>query len=660
MAAPQKSEVIFASKVVVAVLSAYALCLALNLPQPQWAIITIAFVMNPLSGAARSRGIYRVAGTIFGAILAIALAAVFYAVPEIMLLLSGLIMLYFVYLQYMYNSPRNYVLFLGGLTVLLINLPGVGGGPTVLMETVIWRVLVITVGVGVAHVVDSIFFPTSILTLLNRKIDLWTGDVELWVKSILYPDEHIIAKDPRVLAAELEALDGLIFHVRFESAVSTDQHRMLELIRKRLLMLIPLITSLKDQLAEIRKEREHVTFESTVGLIDSVQLFLNKSPKEMDCWSSILEHNLRRNCLRLLELFAEVQSLRKGLDAVSGNERSFVLKEFSGEILPSAKHVDRRTAFLSVLPGVINLILGFLFWKYSGWSQAGTVFLLGSIMSVIMGTMDDPAAVLKGVARLVVILSFAAGILIYWVSPFARAFEMQLFFLAIPVFIIGLILAKNPVGAVILVLFSTNINFSNGYAPVPANVFIEASLATLTAFILAMFANALVRSFTAEWMVKRLIRTGHREILSIARGDSRLDIQNFVNLMNSKLAGIIQRLAAVTDSSIKTERILSDFQIGLALANLRSSLLDLSASARERVHFVLNDFASAGKSDSDLHKIGGAILLQHIDESLTAALTEPNESARSTLILSLSTLRLNLFSDSAGYVKRPISDGVGQ
>ncbi|MDT9170989.1 FUSC family protein, partial [Escherichia coli] len=46
---------------------------SLGLPRPYWAMTTAYIVSQPLSGAVRSKAVYRVAGTLLGAAAAVAL-----------------------------------------------------------------------------------------------------------------------------------------------------------------------------------------------------------------------------------------------------------------------------------------------------------------------------------------------------------------------------------------------------------------------------------------------------------------------------------------------------------------------------------------------------------------------------------------------------------
>jgi uncharacterized membrane protein YccC len=72
----------YSLKTVGAALLALWISLWAGLPMPFWAMITAFIVSNPLSGATRSKAVYRVAGTIVGAAVAVALVPWLVAWPN--------------------------------------------------------------------------------------------------------------------------------------------------------------------------------------------------------------------------------------------------------------------------------------------------------------------------------------------------------------------------------------------------------------------------------------------------------------------------------------------------------------------------------------------------------------------------------------------------
>ena len=69
---PNKMDWIFATKTFVAGILALYIALSLDLAYPIWAIGTVFVIANPYTGMTASKSIYRVLGTLLGAIVAVA------------------------------------------------------------------------------------------------------------------------------------------------------------------------------------------------------------------------------------------------------------------------------------------------------------------------------------------------------------------------------------------------------------------------------------------------------------------------------------------------------------------------------------------------------------------------------------------------------------
>ncbi|HEY1411116.1 MAG TPA: FUSC family protein, partial [Rhodopila sp.] len=67
MTLPGPREWLFSAKAFAAAMLAFWIACALDLSRPAWAIFTVYALMQPISGAVRSKAAYRMIGTIGGA-----------------------------------------------------------------------------------------------------------------------------------------------------------------------------------------------------------------------------------------------------------------------------------------------------------------------------------------------------------------------------------------------------------------------------------------------------------------------------------------------------------------------------------------------------------------------------------------------------------------
>src|SRR5271155_5452411 len=81
---PGLREWAFSAKTFVSAMLALYIALAMNLARPYWALMTVYIVAQPLTGAMRSKAAYRFAGTLIGAVVAIALVPNLVAAPYLL------------------------------------------------------------------------------------------------------------------------------------------------------------------------------------------------------------------------------------------------------------------------------------------------------------------------------------------------------------------------------------------------------------------------------------------------------------------------------------------------------------------------------------------------------------------------------------------------
>jgi uncharacterized membrane protein YccC len=86
MSLPAWRDWAFAFKIAASALLALFLALWIDLPRPYWAVSTVFITMQPLAGATRSRALYRVYGTLLGAIVPVILVPNLVNAPELLTL----------------------------------------------------------------------------------------------------------------------------------------------------------------------------------------------------------------------------------------------------------------------------------------------------------------------------------------------------------------------------------------------------------------------------------------------------------------------------------------------------------------------------------------------------------------------------------------------
>ncbi len=108
-----------------AALLALWLAYQLELDTPYSAATTVLIVSSPVQGMILSKSLYRLAGTLVGALAAVALMALFGQAPELFMLAFSLWMGLCTALSTLLHNFRSYAAVLAGYTVVLVAMPGV-------------------------------------------------------------------------------------------------------------------------------------------------------------------------------------------------------------------------------------------------------------------------------------------------------------------------------------------------------------------------------------------------------------------------------------------------------------------------------------------------------------------------------------------------------
>jgi uncharacterized membrane protein YccC len=111
---PGADEWLFAAKTFAAAILAVCSGASIGLDRDYWAMTTAYIVVHPLSGALRSKALYRLLGTLIGTAATVALVPKLVSVPELLRLALALWIGPCLYLALLDRMPRSYVLMLAG------------------------------------------------------------------------------------------------------------------------------------------------------------------------------------------------------------------------------------------------------------------------------------------------------------------------------------------------------------------------------------------------------------------------------------------------------------------------------------------------------------------------------------------------------------------
>jgi len=140
------------------------------------------------------------------------------------------------------------------------------------------------------------------------------------------------------------------------------------------------------------------------------------------------------------------------------------------------------------------------------------------------------------------------------IAALAPAFLLYGFLIARPTTsFIGMALAANT--ATLLALQST---YSADFAS-----YANSAIAFMIGMVMATVVTKLARSVGADWIARRLMKTGWTTLAVTAERRSRNDRAAFAGLMLDRLGLLAQRLAAITESDRSDVESLSQLRVGI-------------------------------------------------------------------------------------------------
>ncbi|MDN5928253.1 MAG: FUSC family protein [Hyphomicrobiales bacterium] len=213
---PKRSDWIFAVRTMAAGLIALSLAYALKLENPQWAMMTVYIVAQPVAGMALSKGFYRLVGTLIGALAALLLVRVGGgSAPAFLAALAVWIGLC-TFVASMLRNPESYAAALAGYTAAIISMPAFGQ-PHLAHELAVARSSEIALGILCAGLASRLFLPRLASDQIAGKLEGLIRDLAAYAQFAFGgADRARLSTLNRRIIAETQALGEMRAYVRLE------------------------------------------------------------------------------------------------------------------------------------------------------------------------------------------------------------------------------------------------------------------------------------------------------------------------------------------------------------------------------------------------------------------------------------------------------------
>ncbi|MEJ1975883.1 MAG: FUSC family protein [Acetobacteraceae bacterium] len=667
---------LFSAKTFAAAMLALWIAFAANLDNPYWAMATVYFVSQPLSGATRSKAAYRMMGTLLGAIASIVLVPNLANTPVLLVAAIAVWTAGCLTLALLDQTPRSYVFMLAAYSVSFIGLPSVDQ-PLDIWNTVVARTEEIALGIVCASLVASLVLPRNVGPVVADRTRVWLDNAWQWGRDVLEASDTLenTRTTRRRLVADAAEIDTLASHLAFDPSIQQQAlHRFADL-RVRMLMLLPVISSLSDRLAALRDAgglppgaADTVAQVAALmpsdapapaALDDAVAALQSPLDPRSD-WSAILLAALAIRLRDLLDLHADCLHLQRAIAA--GGGRLHGALRFQPGLHPSAvHHRDRGMAVFSGVSAGVAVGLICAFWIASAWPDGALAAMMAAVACCLFAALDNPVPAIVSFLSWTVVALVVDGIYLFAILPLVHDFGMLVLALA-PAYLVFGTLATRPATAPIgLALAAAGATLLGLQASYNANFasFVNSAIAAVVGMGVAAVLTQVIRSVGSEWGILRLMRANWASLAQAARRRGADDRAAFAVLMLDRFAQAVPRLAAAGQNSpLQAADALRDLRIGLNIIDLRRAGQTLQPAGAATVGRVLDDLAAYYGGLSHRPWSGGflapeARLLACIDRALAAITAEPQGAPGRDALLGLVGIRRGLFPDAPPYAPLP-------
>lgn len=626
---PGGRDWIFSAKVFAAAMLALYIGLAGGLPRPYWAMATVYLVSHPLAGATRSKGAYRVIGTLLGAVAAVAMVPALVNWPP---LLMGAIACWvglLLYLSLMERSPRSYVFLLAAYTLPIVALPAVND-PTQVFDLAVARVEEICIGILCASVVGSVVLPARVATAMQAQTRIWLADAARWATAMLCPvpgrAADAVRDDSRYrLAADIRALDTLITHLAYDAETALSV-RCARALHARMTMLLPALALLDGVAQALRRHPDGVPPVLAARMAEvaawiggdnmstpapmalaplqavsmpSVSMPLAPMPfTSMPCarvpsaetWHAGLVTAARQHLDTLVDLWHDCLALQQRMGEEIGDASGRAASGQPERGMPVLRHADAGTedaryhdhAMLLVYAltaGGATLVAGLL-WMASGWIDGAGPTALAALTACIYATTDEPRRTAWRFVRWSLVCLLVSWFYLFVVLPHAHDFTSLAGLLSVPYLVIGALIARPGFNLFAILLSVNAASFANVQALYDTNfgTLFNATLATFAAMAFAPLWVVVVRPFGARVVSRRLVHASWRDIATGADPDALAAHPPLRGRMLDRLLRLVPLLAGQRGRA--SQDGFAELQVGFGTLVLQRDLETMPARTR--------------------------------------------------------------------------------
>ncbi|MDQ8954101.1 FUSC family protein [Acinetobacter rudis] len=645
---PSRLDLIFASKTFVAAMLALFVSFELNLVNPMWSIGTVLIIASPYSGMVSSKCIYRLIGTIAGAIVAVLLMPHLLNTPWIFTAVLALWVGFSLYVSLLDRTPRSYVFMLAGYSTVLIVFNAIASIDTYsIFDMALARVLEISVGVISSAIVSASFFPVHLGAVIRQRVNKALKDLEDVFERLL--DEQNSTQDDTqilsIMTRDMADIHALAVHLAYEKGELNGMTKPLqEMLHQMSLVVANLValsqrikqldqlsqsqSSLNVQLQQIKHlvlaliNKNECTQESDLKiLLSEFERDFDKNTLlisvEQQTLMAALKMDIRHFMTNILTVKLLWQSIQQGKKSIPSSVTAITTN------YPSL-HRDYGVAVRGGVSATLITLIVTSIWILSGWKYGFMMAQMGVITACILTAIDNPVPVLRIFIVWSVISAGLAFIYAFGIFPHVTDF-WQLAVVLLPLVLIAVSMMANPllmpVGMVLGINTMMGLNLNNRYSMDPV-AYLDNSVAMILGVMTSLIVIDLVRAMSPDTSASRILSLHYQALRQsiYLSYDTEFKVHlrsmlDRVGVLNSKAVQAPKIKTAIHNALIESSAIvdlvrLQELILKLSDVELRQQLSLLQQNLDEYFRFQQKHLAYTDHFSEELQHQIDSILMQ--------------------------------------------------
>ncbi|WP_336965757.1 FUSC family protein [Acinetobacter pittii] len=627
---PSRLDLIFALKTFIAGMLALFVSFELDLINPMWSIGTVLIIANPYSGMVSSKCVYRVVGTIGGAVIALTLTPHLINTPWIFTVVLSLWVGFALYVSLLDRTPRSYAFMLAGYSTAMIVFNAITYIDQYnIFDIALARVIEISIGVISSAVVSATILPMHIGSAIKQRVIKTLKDTENLFANLLTTDSQ--QNNTQLLAAitrDTTDIHALAVHLSYEKGELHGMTKPLQEMLHQISMVVANLVALSERIKQLQELRFIETHAEklqqlsahVVQFLEQKDLIIDENilqlPDEFESdFASLMESASTHQQVLVAAMKMDVRHFISNVLAVKvlwqriqqGN------KEIPDNITPMTTkypslHRDHGVAIRGGISAVLITFIVTGVWIVSGWKAGFMMAQMGAVTACILTALDNPVPVLRifiwgSIASAVLVFVYAFGIF-----PHVTTF-WELGLVLLPMFLFAVTMMANqmlmPVGMVLGINTMMGLNLHNAYS-MDAVSYLDSSFAMILGVLVSLIVIDVVRAMSPDTSASRILALHYRAMRQAIYIPYGLDFK-------VHLRSMLDRIGILNSKMVQSDEIKNSIHQALIES---SSIVDLS-----RLQELANQFPQT--SELTQH-IGD--LQQNLDELFRAKENDRNDT----------------------------------